>query len=287
MGIIDDIKYKFINQQDAVKRIIMLNVLVFVVLMLPHVVLFLAQIDTSSYHWFLNKLKLPASFGILLMQPWSIFTYMFLHDGIFHILFNMLWLYWIGTVFQEYLGNRKVYECYFVGGLAGGLIFMISYNIFPVFSQVAHSAHAVGASAGVLAIIVATATLLPDYTINLMFFGNVKLKYIALITVLLDVLMIPQSNAGGHIAHLGGAATGFLYVKYIYKYGNIFPNSFANLFGNKSKMKVHFRNTEPTSSKFEQPTQEEVDRILDKISKHGYDSLSKKEKEILFKASKD
>jgi membrane associated rhomboid family serine protease len=287
MGIIDDIKYKFINQQDAVKRIIMLNVLVFVVLMLPHVVFFLAQIDTSSYHWFLNKLKLPASFGTLLMQPWSILTYMFLHDGIFHILFNMLWLFWVGTIFQEYLGNRKVYECYFAGGLIGGLIFMISYNVFPVFSQVTQSAHAVGASAGVLAIIVATATLLPDYTISLLFFGNVKLKYIALITILLDVLMIPQSNPGGHIAHLGGAATGFLYVKYIYKYGSIFPNGITNLFGNTSKIKVHSRNSEPNSAKFTQPTQEEVDRILDKISKNGYDSLTKKEKEILFKASKD
>jgi membrane associated rhomboid family serine protease len=289
MSIINDIKYGYLKSTNAVKKIIMVNVLTFIAMMLPFVFFFLLQINTAIYNEFINWFKLPASLSKLMWQPWSLVTYMFLHDGIFHILFNMLWLYWIGNVLQEYLGNTKVYECYFGGGLAGALMLIVAYHIFPVFSASITTAYAVGASAGVLAIIVGTATLLPDYTIRLFLFGDVRLKYIALITVLLDILLIPQQNPGGHIAHLGGAAFGLFYIKYIYKHGQLIPQSVYDLFERKSNIKVHYKNTAGAGnvSKMElKPTQYEVDRILDKISKSGYDSLSKKEKEVLFNASK-
>jgi membrane associated rhomboid family serine protease len=212
---------------------------------------------------------------------------MFLHDGFFHLLFNMLWLYWIGQIMHEYLGNRKIYEAFFAGGVAGALTFIISYNVFPVFQHVRDVQFAVGASAGVLAVVVATATLLPEYGIQLLFFGNVKLKYIALITIVLDLISIPQGNQGGHIAHLGGALFGFIYIKYIYKYGNLIPDSWLNVFQRKNKIKIYHRTTYMKVQSDDKPTQQEIDAVLDKISRSGYDSLSKREKEILFKASKD
>jgi hypothetical protein len=142
-----------------------------------------------------------------------------------------------------------------------------------------------GASAGVLSIIVATATLLPEYAIQLLFFGAVRLKWLALITVVLDFIGIPSGNAGGHIAHIGGALFGFLYIKYLYQ-KNILPHWLTNIFKRKSKLKVHYKTTFMKTGN-EVPTEEDIDDILDKISKSGYDSLSKKEKELLFKASKN
>lgn len=289
MGIIDDIKYGYLQSNNAVRKIIMINVLVFVGLMLPTVVIFLLQLNPEPYQQLINYLKLPASFGRMILQPWSLFTYMFLHSGIFHILFNMLWLYWVGSILHEYLGNRKVYEAYFGGGLAGALVLIVSYHVFPVFNASLSNSYAVGASAGVLAIITATATLLPDYTMRLLFFGDVRLKYIALITVLLDILLIPQQNSGGHIAHIGGAAFGLFYIKATYRYGQLIPEKFYDFFKRKSSIKVHYKADKPgrAPASSYKPSQDEVDRILDKISKTGYESLSQKEKDILFNASKE
>ena len=220
---------------------------------------------------------------------------MFLHDGFFHILFNMLWLYWLGGLLQEYLGNSKTYQAYFLGGIFGGLIYIISYNIFPVFQNSLPISFALGASAGVLSVLVAAATLLPDYPIMLLFFGEVRLKYIAIFSVLLDFINIPGGNAGGHIAHLGGALFGYLFIKFIYSKSNM-PNALDKIFDGifsifktKSKMKVHYKNntTNMNSSANRKTNQHDVDAILDKISKSSYESLSQKEKEILFKASKD
>jgi membrane associated rhomboid family serine protease len=198
----------------------------------------------------------------------------------------MLWLFWIGNLLFEYIGNRKVYEAFFGGGIFGGLLYVISYNVFPVFAQVLPDADIMGASGGVLAVVGATATLLPNYPIHLMFFGEVKLKYIALVIIVIDVISIPLNNAGGHIAHIGGALFGFIYIKYLYQDKHLLPAWLRNLFTRKSKMKVHYRGTgHPKTEPEETPSQEEVDMILDKVYKSGYDSLSKKEKETLFKAS--
>ena len=285
MNIADEIKNAF-SKSNAVNKIILINVGVFIIVSLINVLLILMNENNQIVPSFLHYLMLPASFISFIIQPWSILTYMFLHDGFFHILFNMLWFFWLGNIFQEYLGNKKLYQAFFGGGIFGGLFFMICYNLFPFFSLNISSTFALGASAGVLSIVVATATLLPEYPIQLFLFGTVRLKYIALISVVIDLLSITGSNSGGHLAHIGGALFGFLYIKYIY--GKIsLPTWIENIFKNKSKLKVHYTSNQKNATKFNEPSQEDIDMILDKISKSGYDSLSKKEKDILFKASKE
>ena len=285
MNLIDELKYTFNKNNNAIRKIILVNVGVFVFTAVVNVFMFFAGIGSDTLQPALRSFMLPAHLGTLLMQPWSLVTYMFLHDGFFHLLFNMLWLFWLGNLLHEYVGNRKVYEAYFGGGIMGALLFLICLNVFPVFSSSVQTSYALGASAGVLGVVVAAATLLPEYPIQLMLFGMVRLKYIALVTVLLDIVSIPAGNPGGHIAHLGGALFGFLYIKYLYQDKHLVPAFIRNLFRKKSALNVHYRSATPRSETSEKPSQEEVDRILDKISKSGYDSLSKREKEQLFKAS--
>lgn len=286
MGLLNDLKYTFTQHNHAIKRIIIINVAVFLTFAIFHVFAFLFRLDAMAVHHFKMHLMLPASFTTFISQPWSLLTCMFLHDGFFHILFNMLWLFWIGNLLHEYLGNRKVYEAYFAGGVFGGLVFMLCYQLLPVFQNQLATTYALGASAGVLSVVVAAATLLPNYPFQLLFFGTVRLKYIALISVLLDFISIPSGNAGGHIAHIGGALFGYLYIKYIYKYGTLLPDKWWSIFRGKSKVKIHHQQT-PSKTWKAKPSQDEVDRILDKISKSGYDSLTKNEKDMLFKASKE
>lgn len=287
MTLLEELKYTFNKNNNAVRKIIIVNVAVFLLTALVNVFMYLAGVASDAVSPALQHFMLPAALGQLLMQPWSIITYMFLHDGFFHILFNMLWLFWLGNLLHEYIGNQKVYEAYFGGGVVGGIIFIICYNVFPVFQTAIPGAYALGASAGVLSVVVATATLLPNYPIQLILFGSVRLKYIALVTVVLDFVSIPQQNPGGHIAHLGGALFGFLYIKYLYQEKHILPQWLRNLFTPKSKVKIHYRTTYMKTENSNKPSQEEIDLILDKISKSGYDSLSKKEKEQLFKASNE
>lgn len=279
MNLFDNIRYNYLQSTHAVTRIITINVAVFVVISLLQLVAYLLQVN-FGVDTIQSYLTLPASFTAFMYKPWSIVTYMFLHSGPLHLLFNMLWLYWMGNILHEYLGNKHVYTAYFFGGIVGGFIFMLAYNIFPAFELVRYQAFAVGASAGVLSIVVAVATLLPNYQIQLMFIGFVKLKWMALVLLLLDLISIAQNNPGGHIAHLGGALFGFLYIKQIYN--TTFIDKLVNVFKPKSKLKIHHK----ASSKNTQPNEQEIDKILDKISKSGYDSLTKTEREILYKASK-
>jgi len=286
MNIIDEIKYTFNKDNSAIRKIIIINVSVFLFTAILEVITYFSKNALNLVAPVLQHLMLPADLGKLLTQPWSIITYMFLHYDFLHILFNMLWLFWIGNLLHEYIGKRKVYEAYFGGGILGGLLYIFCYNIFPVFEASLPFSYSLGASAGVLSIIVSAATLLPNYPINLLFLGQVKLKYIALVLLALDLISIPQGNSGGHIAHLGGALFGFLYIKYLYQDKYLLPAWFRNLFKRKSKLKVHYRGTVSGKTETEDtPSQEEVDMILDKVYKSGYDSLSKKEKETLFKAS--
>ncbi|MCO5948916.1 rhomboid family protein [Mucilaginibacter flavidus] len=225
-------------------------------------------------------LLLSPNLQTLLTHFWTPVTYMFMHAGVFHILFNMLWLYWFGQIFEEYLGKQRTLGLYFMGGLAGAFLFVLCYNALPVFAG--RDAALVGASASVMAIIIATATLLPDYTISLILIGPVKLKWIALFILFIDFLGIVGPNAGGEIAHMGGALIGFVYIKQLQK-GNDWIAGIANIFKAKPKLKVVSKNSSGKSTG--KPRQEEIDLILDKISQSGYDSLSKQEKEILFRAS--
>jgi hypothetical protein len=209
---------------------------------------------------------------------------MFMHANIWHLLFNMLWFYWFGQIFEEFLGKRRTLGLYFMGGLAGAFLFVFSYNVFPFFTHVNAAAGSVlvGASASVMTIMVATATLVPDYTISLIFIGPVRIKWLVLFFVILDFLSIADLNAGGELAHLGGALIGFMYIKQLQN-GNDWIEGIRKLFKPRPKLKVVATNHSRKSTDL--PRQEEIDLILDKISKSGYDSLNKQEKEILFRAS--
>lgn len=288
MNLLQEIKQNYLFSDHSVRRIITINVLVFLVVAVVDALSFLLNTGFSSAV-FTKYLTLPASFSAFLYRPWSVVTYMFLHSGFLHILFNMLWLYWMGNLLYEYLGNKRVYQAYFFGGIFGGFVYMLAYNIFPAFSGVKDVAYALGASAGVLSVVVAAATLLPNYEVQLIFFGFVKLKWIALASVILDLISIPNGNAGGHIAHLGGAIFGFLFIKQL-RNNTVLDTLYGSLkkmIRPKSKLKVHYKTTYMKTETDTKPSQHEVDAILDKISRSGYDSLTKREKEILFKASKD
>ncbi|MBC7382175.1 MAG: rhomboid family intramembrane serine protease [Bacteroidia bacterium] len=290
MTVLEEIKYK-LRQDNAVVKIIVINVIVFLALTV------ISLLFNSAGNWLFSHLILPASPAKFIYQPWTIITHFFLHIKVFHILFNMLWFYWFGQIFQQYLGNSKTYQVFIFGGIVGGLLFMLAFNLFPIFSASLDNSVAWGASSGVLAIVVATATLLPDYQLGLFLFGPVRLKYIALFSVVLDLISITGSNSdgnpGGHIGHLGGAAFGFIYIKYLYNKGNIpdgierFFENAGSLFKAKPKMKIYHSSSKMRVENNSKPSQLQIDMILDKISKNGYESLSKQEKEILFKASKD
>ena len=281
-----NIQIKMLKSGNRLNLLIGINVAIFLLINIPGVVERLVFQSNAIEVYAADYLQLPSYLPKLLTRFWTPLTYMFMHAGIFHILFNMLWLYWMGQIFEEYLGNKRTIGLYLFGGLAGALFFVLFYNILPAFTQtgLVYNSTVVGASASVMAIIVATATLLPDYTIGLMFIGPVKLKWIAIFYVIFDFLLITGPNAGGEIAHLGGALMGFVYIKQLQR-GNDWIGGITNLFKRRSKLTVVSKNYSKNSNSL--PRQEEIDRILDKISLSGYDSLNKQEKEVLFRASKD
>lgn len=243
----------------------------------------------------LNYFAIPANINILLSKPWTLLTYMFLHTEFFHILFNMLWLYWFGVIFVQYLSQRQLLGTYIFGGIAGALLYVVAFNLFPVFEIARESAIALGASASVLAIVVAISFYVPEYTIHLLLIGPVKIKYIAIFTVILDVFMISSSNAGGHLAHLGGALWGFLWIKMIPGFDptSIFEpllnlGKLKNLRNPKRKFRVHHNDRPINDDEYNRQKaekQKRMDAILDKISRSGYDSLTREEKELLFSNS--
>ncbi|MDT3403288.1 rhomboid family intramembrane serine protease [Mucilaginibacter terrae] len=281
-----DIRVKLTQSGSRINVLIGINVLVFLLINIPHVFLHMMGNDMVGYY--ANEyLALPASLSKLATRFWTPISYMFMHDGIFHILFNMLWLYWMGQIFEEYLGNKRIVSLYVMGGLVGALFFVLFYNVFPAFAGSLPTAVVVGASASVTAIVIATATLLPDYTIYMMFIGPVKLKWLALFFVVVDYLGIAGSNPGGMIAHLGGALMGFIYIKQLNR-GNDLSRSVDQIFTQRPKVKVASSNKTTYQQQTSLiPHQEEIDRILDKISASGYESLNKHEKDVLSRASKN
>ena len=291
---LNDFKMMYNSPSKAMVIIILANVGLFVFANLVQTVFTLFDINQAGFQGLVHILSLPASVGNLIVQPWSMFTYMFLHLSFFHILFNMLWLYWMGKILLDFLNSNKFIWIYILGGLAGGVLYMILFNLFPGFSSNIDNSYLLGASAGVLAIVVATATLLPDYSIQMMFFGTVKLKYLALVVVLLDLVSIGGGNAGGHIAHLGGALLGFVYIKQLRRGNDIggaiggFFQGINDYFKKKPKMKVAHKKEAPqakASAPASEPDQAAIDKILDKISASGYGSLTEAEKKQLFRAS--
>lgn len=228
---------------------------------------------------------------------------MFMHAGILHILFNMLWLYWFGSLFLHFFSAKHLRGLYVLGGICGGLLYMVAYNVFPLFSSQIAGSTLVGASASVLAIVAATAYREPNYRVQLFLFGAIRLKYLALVVIGIDVISITSSNAGGHIAHLGGALAGLWFAASLSKgidltsWINWFLDGFMSLFQKKTwkrkpKMKVHYGGSATGHEKDydynarKKAQSEEVDRILEKLKKSGYDSLTTEEKKSLFDASK-
>lgn len=280
----DEIRFKVIRSGSNANLLIGINVAVFLALGLIYVFEMLFTQNSVLHDVLVNYLVLPAHLPTLLYKPWTVVTYMFMDGAILHFIFNMLWFFWIGQIFEEYLGAKKLLTIYILGGLFGAALFVAGYNLFPVFAAAKYQAVAVGAPACVMAVIVATATLRPDYSIFMMFIGAVKLKWIAIVYVILDILFLVGPNSSNIFAHLGGALLGFVYIKQLQR-GNDWGAGIAKLFKPRSKLKVVSNNSAKSTNN--KPRQDEIDNILDKISKSGYDSLSKQEKEILFRASKD
>ena len=284
--IIEDFKNAWNKDNNALVKIILIIVVVFVSASLIEIFLTLSGTG-DAFKLFINKLMLPASFTTFITQPWSLISYFFLHLGFTHILWNMLFLYWFGKIIQDNIGNNAVISLYVLGGIIGGLSYMALFNIIPYYDNRISESLMLGASAGVFSIVAGSATLLPNYTFYLLFLGPVRIKYIALFYILLSFLDVTGSNAGGEIAHLGGAMIGYLFIRQLQNGVNIGEGviNIVNFF-NKEKNKKSDQKSSPTEETKYDISQDEIDKILDKISESGYSSLSKNEKEKLFNASK-
>jgi len=283
--IIEDFKNAWNKENNGLIKIILINVIVFVSMSIHEVFITLSGFG-ELFNLFLNKLMLPASLKVFIFQPWSIVTYFFLHMNFMHILWNMLFLYWFGKIIHENIGNNAVISLYIIGGIIGGLSYMALFNIIPYYDNRVSESLMLGASAGVFSVVVGSATLLPNYTFYLLFLGPVRIKYIALFYVLLSFFDVTGSNAGGEIAHLGGALMGYLYIRQLQNGVNMGKGiiDILNIF-NKNKKEVISKEEEKNEIN-KDISQDEIDKILDKISDSGYKSLSNNEKEKLFNASK-
>ncbi|MGF1923776.1 MAG: rhomboid family intramembrane serine protease [Bacteroidia bacterium] len=277
-GIWDELKAKFLKSGSPAMLYIGINVLIFLIASLLEV----GFAISANRGWVASQIQeyfaFPSTVSLLPLKFYTILTYQFFHDGIFHVLFNMLWLYWIGQIFLDFLKPRQFHFVFQGGVILGALTFLLLFNIVPAFS--AQQATLIGSSAGVMAILVATATLVPDYSIRLLLIGDLKLKYLILAYILLDIMGVAGTNAGGSIAHLGGALFGFMFVKLLQR-----GKDWSTIFKRKPKLKVVKSNAPRKAEPI--LNQQEIDAILDKISKSGYDQLTREEKETLFKASKN
>lgn len=288
MGFWQNIYYKVFQSGSKLYLLIGINVMVFLAIGIASILESLLFATNNVYTLTYSYLTLPSYLPKLLAHFWTPLTYMFMHADIWHILFNMLWLYWMGQIFEEFLGDRRILGLYLLGGFAGAIFFVASYNLFPMFTRDGSYAvsSVVGASAAVMAVIAGAATIAPNYTVMLFGVVPVKIKWIAIFYVATGFWGIKGSNAGGEIAHMGGALVGFVYVKQLQK-GNDWISAIARLFKLKKRPKLKVASTNRNIVDDDVPRQEEIDRILDKISTSGYDNLSKQEKETLFRASKN
>ena len=276
MNLINRAYSRFILLNIA-EKLIIINILFFLFPYLINGIIFLFGQQALIN---LNFLKLSPEFSKIIFQPWSIVTYSFIHGGFGHILWNMLLLYFSSQFFFNLFSKQKFINTYFLGVIFGGILFVFSYHIFPVFKGL--NVNLIGSSAGVMAVIIFICTYTPDQEIRILFF-NLKLKYIGIILITINVIQLPSGNAGGNIAHLGGALFGFLYA-FNLKKGIDIANSFETFLNYFSKLFV----VEKKEKKFINSNikQKKIDEILDKINKSGYDSLTKEEKDFLFKAGK-
>lgn len=287
MEIWKEIKESF-REGSVITRLIYVNLAVFLAFRVVYVIFFLTGTSSSLIQWF----QLPSGISLLLRQPWSLVTYMFLHFDFLHILFNLLVLYWFGRIFLDYYSQKQLLGLYFIGGLAGGLLYVLAYNTLPVFGPVADSSFLLGASASIIAVLIAAAFRDPNREIHLFLIGRVPLKYLALFMIFSYIIGISTSNAGGNIAHLGGVLAGYWFVARQRKghdITSVISRAIDGLAG-AAKPRQHIRvvHRQPPRDDYEYNRQraadhEELNRILDKIAQDGYESLTKQEKETLFR----
>ena len=303
-GLFDDFRSEFNKPNNTLVQLILINTVVFLVLLLTKLGLTMAQ-NLGVYYFIREQLMIPGAISDFVRKPWTLVTYFFMHEQIFHILYNMLFLWWFGRLVDEYLGNRRLIGLYIMGGLAGGLLYLLMYNLVPYFHQQADTARMLGASAAVFSVAVGAATLLPNYTFHLLFLGAVRIKYIVFFFIVLFIAQLAGgANEGGNLAHLGGALMGFTYVKLLQNGTDLgrpiywIADGWSNLLRPKPPIKVSYRQRSSTSAQastyaapggsstaVSTPDQDEVDLILDKISRSGYESLTREEKQKLFRAS--
>ncbi len=292
MDIAEDIKRTF-KEGSALTRLIYINIGVFLLLKVLGVFFYLSGHASPLYEW----LSVPSVTNVLMQRPWSPLTYMFLHAGFLHLLFNVLGLYWFGQLFMYHFEGNKLLSVYLLGGVVGAGFYILAYNIFPIFSST--YGLLLGASASVFAILVAVAFYDPDREIHLFFIGRFPLKYVAAFYVVLSIISISSSNPGGNIAHLGGAFWGWFYIYQLRKGKdmgaglvrgiNRLGEMLVGLLKPKSHLKVTYKKPPRDDKEYNRQQnvkQDEINRILDKIAKSGYESLTKHEKEVLFKQGK-
>ncbi len=275
---------------DNLLRLIYINVGVWVVLALLSLVL---KLFTLSDGVLVDWLATPSNVMLLLRRPWTLLSYMVVHKAFFHLFFNMLCLYWFGKVFLMQHSEKQLVGLYVVGGLFGALVYVLSYNFFPLYADVRHYSTLIGASASVMAIIVASAMQMPNMQMRVLLIGNVSLKYIAIVTVLVSFLGITSENAGGELAHLGGALAGYLFVVFLRRGSDLtiwfsrLVDWLSRLFtpSKRKRSKFHYKRPVSDAEYNEQKAShnEQVDLILDKIKRSGYESLTNDEKELLFR----
>jgi membrane associated rhomboid family serine protease len=284
MNNLKNLKSKF-DSGTIVEKLIYINIFIFLFTLFISVFQNLFKNDTNFLiQWF----SLDASTDSLITKPWSLISYGFLHESFIHIIFNLIALYFIGNLFIDYFTQKQLFTFYLLGTFFGGLFYLFSQNYFPLFEG--KTTTLIGASAGISTIFIGISTYMPNFELKIRFIGFVKLWYLAAIWVSLDVLGLTGENAGGHFAHLGGSIFGFLYINKVRnRKFNIFKKLFSIFTPKKKPLKTVYRSTNNTkkNSNTKDFTQKQIDIILDKISKSGYDTLTKEEKEILFKQGKN
>jgi membrane associated rhomboid family serine protease len=290
MNFKDQIQYR-IQRLNSAEKLILINVVCFVLPLFLRTLFFLLAIPFDA---FLSWFELSSEWSILLFQPWSLVTYSFIHSGFFHLFWNMYLLFFASRLFLNLFPPRIFFNVYFIGVIIGGLTFLLSYSLFPAFQN--STPVMIGASAGVMAVFIFMSTYSPDHEVGIILF-NVKLRYLGLAFILLDVIQIPYGNAGGHLAHLGGAALGFFYAQRLQQGIDIglpferFVTYIIDFFRKKPSLKTVYKSKsstkKPSTVTTSSSRQKKIDEILDKISTSGYDSLTKDEKDFLFQAGKE
>lgn len=283
----------------VVQRLIFWNVGLFVVPTILFAVLSLSKVYLTSFDWNISYgydwFSLSSSPELLVWKPWSLFTYTFLHGGVMHLFFNMLMLVFAGRLFLTFFTQKQFFGLYALAGIFAGLFYILSYNVFP--GLVGQRSWIVGASASIMGVLIASAVYAPYYQVRLLLIGTVKLWHVAAVLVALDLIYAAADNTGGHLAHIGGALFGYLYIVLLRRGTDLSKGVsvvlvfFANLFAPRKSApfkKVH-KNPQAQQRNNTKPkdmTQKQIDEILDKISKSGYDSLTREEKDFLFKVGK-